>query len=70
VACSHCHNESDFGSDEKRPKKAAREMQVLHRSINDQLRGMKNLSSEAGESGDRSLNCNACHRGQIRAFRG
>ena len=67
VACSYCHDEDDFASDDKRPKRAAREMQVMHRAINDQLRGMKNLSSEAS---DRSINCNACHRGEIRAFRG
>ena len=45
VACSYCHDENDFASDVKRPKKASREMQVMHRAINDQLRGMKNLNS-------------------------
>lgn len=67
VACSHCHNESNFASDEKRPKRAAREMQVMHRALNDQLKAMKNLSSDVD---DRALNCNACHRGQIIPFRG
>ena len=67
VTCSYCHDENNFASDEKRPKRAAREMQVMHRAINDQLRGMKNLSSEVD---DRSINCNACHRGEIKAFHG
>src|SRR5262249_46053575 len=35
VACSHCHDENDFASDAKRPKRAAREMQTLHRAFND-----------------------------------
>ena len=26
VSCMHCHVEQDFASDEKRPKRAAREM--------------------------------------------
>src|SRR5437764_1251285 len=34
VTCAHCHVETDFASDDKRQKKAAREMQVLHRNIN------------------------------------
>jgi hypothetical protein len=67
VTCSHCHDERNFASDDKRPKRAAREMQVMHRGINDQLKAMKNLSSEIDE---RALNCNACHRGQIIPFRG
>src|SRR5262245_27436347 len=42
VTCSHCHVENDFASEEKRPKRAAREMAAMHRSINDQLRTMQN----------------------------
>lgn len=67
VACSHCHDESNFASDAKRPKRAAREMQVMHRGINDQLKAMTNLSTEVD---NRAMNCNACHRGQIIPFRG
>src|SRR5262245_40540006 len=37
VACTHCHVANDFSSDDKRPKRAAREMAVMHRSINEQL---------------------------------
>lgn len=34
VACTHCHVEQDFASDDKRPKRAAREMAVMHRFVN------------------------------------
>lgn len=61
VTCTHCHNESDFSSDEKRPKRAAREMQVLHRSINDQLQKMQNLQPRP----DHFINCTTCHRGML-----
>src|SRR5215831_13801492 len=44
VRCTHCHNEADFSSDEKRPKQAAREMQVMHRGINEQLGKMEHLT--------------------------
>src|SRR5689334_23312884 len=29
VTCTHCHVETDFASDDKRPKRAAREMAVM-----------------------------------------
>jgi len=47
VSCLHCHAMGDFASDDKREKRAAREMAVMHRGINDQLRQMKNLEGEA-----------------------
>ena len=62
VSCTHCHVEQDFASDEKRPKRAAREMAVMHHGVNDQLRQMKNLDSPTG---DRNINCYTCHRGAI-----
>ncbi|MEK6375030.1 MAG: c-type cytochrome [Acidobacteriota bacterium] len=62
VACTHCHVESDFSSDEKRPKRAAREMAAMHRTINQQLAGMKELESPKDE---RSISCSTCHRGSI-----
>jgi formate-dependent nitrite reductase cytochrome c552 subunit len=62
VTCAHCHVETDFASDEKRPKKAAREMQVMHRSINEQLRNLQYLAIDPDK---RSINCAACHRGSI-----
>lgn len=62
VACTHCHVESDFSSDEKRPKRAAREMAAMHRMINKQLREMKELEDPADQ---RAINCSTCHRGSI-----
>jgi hypothetical protein len=62
VTCTHCHVESDFASDDKRPKKAAREMQVLHRGINDQLRKLQHLDIPEDR---RLISCSTCHRGAI-----
>lgn len=62
VACTHCHVEQDFSSDDKRPKRAAREMAAMHRSINDQLAKMQNL--EPNPQGH-FINCSTCHRGAV-----
>lgn len=62
VACTHCHVEEDFASDDKRPKRAAREMAAMHRMINEQLRKIQNLETEAQQ---RAINCSTCHRGAI-----
>jgi hypothetical protein len=62
VSCTHCHNELDFASDDKRPKRAAREMAVMHRMINEQLGKIENLETKAEE---RAINCSTCHRGAI-----
>ena len=63
VTCTHCHVEGDFASDAKRPKRAAREMAVMHRSINDQLAKMQNLATPVTEN--RAVNCTTCHRGKV-----
>lgn len=62
VNCTHCHVEQDFASDAKRPKLAAREMAVMHRMINDQLKQMQKLESKAPA---RAINCSTCHRGAL-----
>jgi hypothetical protein len=61
VNCTHCHVEQDFSSDDKRPKRAAREMAAMHRMINDQLKKMQNLEPKP----NRAINCSTCHRGAI-----
>ena len=61
VRCTHCHVESDFSSDDKRPKRAAREMASMHWTVNQTLAKMKNLTSAPDE---RSINCATCHRGK------
>jgi hypothetical protein len=63
VRCTHCHVESDFSSDDKRPKRAAREMAMMHWTINQTLGKMENLRSEPDE---RAINCATCHRGATR----
>jgi len=62
VRCTHCHVEQDFSSDDKRPKRAARDMAVMHRGINEQLAKMKNL--ELSPQGH-FINCSTCHRGAV-----
>ena len=62
VTCTHCHVESDFSSDDKRPKRTAREMAAMHRMINMQLHDMKDLEDPPDQ---RSINCSTCHRGTI-----
>ncbi|HKF43247.1 MAG TPA: photosynthetic reaction center cytochrome c subunit family protein [Thermoanaerobaculia bacterium] len=62
VNCTHCHVERDFSSDDKRPKRAAREMAIMHRGINTQLRNLRNLELPPD---DRSINCFTCHRGTV-----
>jgi hypothetical protein len=62
VDCTHCHVDTDFASDEKRPKRVAREMAAMHRRINQTLGSMKGLDSEPE---DRYINCGTCHRGTL-----
>jgi len=62
VTCTHCHVEQDFSSDDKRPKRAAREMAVMHRSINEQLAKMQNLDPNPQ---GHFINCSTCHRGNV-----
>lgn len=62
VTCTHCHVETDFASDDLRPKKAAREMAAMHFAINQQLAKMENL--EPNPQGH-FINCSTCHRGAI-----
>jgi hypothetical protein len=63
VKCTHCHVEQNYASDEKRPKRAAREMAVMHRIINQQLAGMENIATPRDQN--RSINCSTCHRGLV-----
>ena len=63
VRCTHCHVEGDYASDDKRPKRAAREMQTMHRMINQQLGQMKEIKTPA--TANRAINCALCHRGSV-----
>lgn len=63
VQCAHCHVTSDFSSDEKRPKRAAREMAVMHRMINGELAKMQEIATPA--TSNRAISCITCHRGLV-----
>lgn len=63
VTCVHCHVAGDFASDAKRPKRAAREMAVMHRSINQQLAQMEEIATP--KTDNRAINCFTCHRGMV-----
>lgn len=62
VRCSHCHVDGDYTSDALRPKRAAREMAVMFRTINQDLRKMENLESKP--AGTRAITCMTCHQGK------
>jgi hypothetical protein len=69
ASCTHCHAETDFASDDKRPKRAAREMMGMTRALNDQLHALKELRPlEAGEQ--RNVGCGLCHRGHVNPAEG
>ena len=61
VNCLHCHSPKDYASDDKRPKRVAREMMAFSRAVNTQLREVKEL-----ESKEPAINCTTCHRGQVK----
>jgi hypothetical protein len=62
VNCKHCHVEDDFSKDDKRPKRCARDMALMHFDINQRLVKMQNL---APNPNGHFINCSTCHRGQI-----
>ena len=63
VNCTHCHVKEDFSKDDKRPKRAAREMALMHFSINQQLAKMRELDPNPQ---GRFINCSTCHRGSVK----
>jgi len=61
VDCDHCHVEDRWEADEKRPKRAAREMIKMVGEINASLREMKEI-----DNSDPTVNCTTCHRGYVK----
>jgi hypothetical protein len=61
VGCTHCHVEERWEADEKRAKRAAREMMQLVNQINDSLRTMRDIDTE-----EATVNCTTCHRGFLK----
>ncbi|MFN0180723.1 MAG: photosynthetic reaction center cytochrome c subunit family protein [Gemmatimonadales bacterium] len=64
VTCTHCHVPNNYASDDRRPKRAAREMALMHFGLNRQLAGMENLATLPVE--ERYITCWTCHRGMVR----
>ncbi len=61
VGCEHCHSEDRWESDDKRPKRAAREMIILVRDINEDLGAMEEIDNT-----EPAVNCTTCHRGYVK----
>jgi hypothetical protein len=61
VDCLHCHVATDWASDDKRPKRVAREMMAFSRAVNSRLKEVPELASK-----EPAINCTTCHRGAIK----
>ena len=61
VGCDHCHVDDRWEADEKRPKRAAREMIELVNDINAQLETMADI-----DNSEPAVNCTTCHRGFVK----
>src|SRR5438067_5854150 len=65
VQCNYCHvqegrgGRNDFASDEKQPKKTARQMMILSRDLNEKLPSV--VGKPANET--TRVGCSTCHRG-------
>ncbi len=62
VTCTHCHDPSDWSSDEKKEKIITREMVNMTADINNELLSkIKSLSDRRV-----AVNCTTCHRGDTK----
>lgn len=62
ISCNHCHNTSDYASDEKEEKIIARKMMDMTGRINRELLpDIEELSER-----DALVNCSTCHRGDTK----
>ena len=62
VSCGHCHNTSDFSSEEKVQKEVTRQMADMSKKINTEL--LKNIQGLKSETP--GINCTTCHRGEVK----
>ena len=62
VSCGHCHNPTDWSSDEKSQKETTRAMAKLNGRINNEL--LKEIPGL--KSTNPIVNCTTCHRGQVK----
>lgn len=61
VGCDYCHVEDRWEADEKRPKRAAREMILMKDMINKHLGTLTEINAD-----EASINCITCHRGYVK----
>jgi hypothetical protein len=61
VSCDYCHVEDRWEADEKRPKRAARQMIEMMRMINKHLGTLTEIDTQ-----DAAVNCTTCHRGYVK----
>lgn len=61
VSCDYCHTDDRWEADDKRPKRAAREMILMTRMINEHLGKLTEIDTQ-----DASVNCTTCHRGYVK----
>jgi hypothetical protein len=62
VSCGHCHNTTNWESDEKAQKDITRAMTKMNGRINNEL--LKEI--QGLKSPNPIINCTTCHRGQIK----
>ncbi len=61
VGCDHCHVQGNFASDEKSPKRMARRMLEMTRTLNAQY--FPKHEVKEGESILGRISCTTCHEG-------
>lgn len=62
VKCDHCHVQGNFASDEKRPKRTARQMIELTMSLNAEYFSGVEPAASASKFG--RVTCYTCHKGE------
>ncbi len=62
ISCAHCHNTTDFSSEEKQQKEITRQMAAMSNTINTDL--LKNI--QGLKSSPAIINCTTCHRGEVK----
>ncbi len=60
VTCAHCHEQGDWASDAKPPKRIARGMWAMDRIASQELRAIPDVSPQA------VVNCTTCHGGRVK----
>ena len=64
VTCDHCHTPGSWATDDKAPKRIAREMMGMVRAINTEYLGK--IPDLADRKPAPVVNCTTCHRGMLK----